>query len=383
MSDEKTPDRPEAIPVAALPDVGSGRLAEALATQDVAAIAQALRHDFVVVPIVRPADGETQNRVFAAPEGSARPYELCLFSSAHTLAAFLGDAPDREFALRRGSTLVPFLQRHADAIERVVFDPAGPHPMAATPEDVLLALEPQPGDDDVAWVTGGDGGSGPAAVVPLEGPDDDGDEPGSARPGERAVGFDVRLPEQWAVIQLDDAETRQRQVRELVRRQTKVLGDRGARLRRDMREWLERTGSEATTAGGKLLAFLLQRDEKAALALSLVLYWHHLGPEFGGPHLTHIGEKIRAGLGPDDELVGSQTAAGPFLRHSRLTRGAAELEADAYPLLVIDYWLAAPDRRGTVQLSFSTPHVDAREAITLLTDNVMLATGWVLEESPA
>jgi hypothetical protein len=146
MSDEtSSPDR-DAIPVAALPEVGSERPAAALEAQDVPAIGQALRHDVVVVPILRPADGEAQNRVFEAPEGSARPYELCLFSSAQTLAEHLTpDAPDREFALRRGTTLVPFLVQHAEAIERVAFDPAGPHPMAATPEDVLLVLVPQPG----------------------------------------------------------------------------------------------------------------------------------------------------------------------------------------------------------------------------------------------
>lgn len=136
-------------------DVGSEPLARALAAQDVAAIGRALRHDVVVVPLMTTPEGETLNRVFEAPEGSARPYEVCLFSSTATLAAFLSDAPQRRFAVQRGAALVPFLEQHAGVIERVVFDPAGPRPMTATPQDVLLVLAPQTGDDDVAWVTRG------------------------------------------------------------------------------------------------------------------------------------------------------------------------------------------------------------------------------------
>lgn len=395
MSDETSnPDR-EAIPVAALPEVGSERLAAALEAQDVPAIGQALRHDVVVVPILRPADGETQNRVFEAPEGSARPYELCLFSSAQTLAAYLtADAPDREFALRRGTTLVPFLVQHAEAIERVAFDPAGPHPMVATPEDVLLVLASQPGDDDVAWVAGDlpdIGDTSPVAeddttptdeiegaVVPLsELTPDDADAIAHAR----AVGFDLNLPRQWAVIELDDDERRRQQVRRLVKQQTTVLGDRGSRLRRDMREWLERAGERASSAGGRLLAFLLQRTDDAALALSLVLYWHDLGPETGGqPHLVRVADRIRPTLTERDTLVGSETPAGPFVRHAHVERGAADVGGEDLEMLVLDYWLAAPGGRGIVQLAFSTPHVDAREAITLLADNVVLATAWVVED---
>jgi hypothetical protein len=358
-------DAPAPIPVAAVPEVGSERLAAALAAQDVPAIGQALRHDVVVVPIVRGPDGETQNRVFEPPAGSTRPYELCLFSSARTLAAFLRGAPDREFALRRGDTLAPFLERHADVLERVVFDPAGPHPMAASVADVSALLVPQPGDDELAWVTGPD--------------------PEPARPEDRlrSVGFDLRLPEQWAVIELDDADARARQVRELVRRQTRVLGDRGARLRQDLRAWLESAGERAVSAGGRLQAFLLEHDDRAALALSLTVYWHELGPELGGsPHLERIENRIRAGLAEGDAVVGAETTAGPLLRHVRERRGAPEVGGEGHAVLLVDYWLASPDRRGAVQLAFSTPHVAARAAVLRLTDNVVLATGWAVEPRP-
>ncbi|WP_166848279.1 SseB family protein [Isoptericola sp. BMS4] len=154
--DERAPGEGDDIgSVAPGSELGSEPLARALAAQQPEAIGRALRHDVVVVPLMTTPEGETQLRVFEAPEGSARPYEVCLFSSTATLAAFLADAPERRFALQRGPTLVGFLEQHLAAIERVVFDPAGPHPMTATPEDVLLVLAPQPGDDDVAWVAGG------------------------------------------------------------------------------------------------------------------------------------------------------------------------------------------------------------------------------------
>ncbi|MEC5168590.1 hypothetical protein [Glaciihabitans sp. GrIS 2.15] len=53
-------------------------------------------------------------------------------------------------------------------IERVVFDPAGPHPMMAIVDDVLQSLQPQPGDDDVAWVASAPGGSLEEATLPLD-----------------------------------------------------------------------------------------------------------------------------------------------------------------------------------------------------------------------
>ena len=151
-------------------EVGSAALAAALKTQDVAAIGQALRHDYVVVPQLRAGTGDLQVRVFESehPLG-ATPYELCLFSSTETFAAYLVDNEDREFALQRGLSLAPFLDQYSDLIERVVFDPAGPHPMMAAPEDVLLSLDPHPGDDDVAWAQSAPGGTLGEAELPLDG----------------------------------------------------------------------------------------------------------------------------------------------------------------------------------------------------------------------
>ena len=348
-------------------EVGSAALAAALKATDVAAIGQALRHDYVVVPQLRGAGGELQVRVFESehPEG-ATPYELCLFSSTAALAAYLGDNEDREFALQRGSSLVPFLEQYRAVIERVVFDPAGPHPMMAIADDVLASLRPRPGDDDVAWVASTPGGGLEEAALPL-------DPRNSA-----VVGLDIALSREWFVIELEDAAARDEQVSLLVRQQLSALAPSPV-LRAELERWLRESCARAASAGGRFLAYLLQRNETAALAINVAMYWHSLGPAIGDvSHLDRMAERLRSTLGAG-ELVGAETLAGPFIRHSRVGAGAAELGATETPLLHVDYWLQFPDLRGLCLLSFSSPHVDIEPQLLLLMDNIVLTGAWVLE----
>jgi len=349
-------------------EVGSAALAAALKATDVAAIGQALRHDYVVVPQLRTETGELQVRVFESehPEG-ATPYELCLFSSTETLAAYLADNEDREFALQRGSSLIPFLENYRAVIERVVFDPAGPHPMMAIADDVLASLRPQPGDDEVAWAASAPGGTLDEAALPLD----------PAR--STVVGLDIALSREWFVIELADAATRDAQVAELVRKQLAALGPAPV-LRAELERWLRESCERAASAGGRFLAYLLQRNETAALALNVAMYWHTLGPAIGGvSHLDRLAERLRGGLTEGAELVGAETLAGPFIRHSRVSAGAAELGASETPLLMVDYWLQFPDLRGLCLLSFSSPHVAIEPQLLLLMDNIVLTGAWVLE----
>ena len=159
------------------PSPRSEALELALASQDVAAVAFALRHDVVVVPkLVAPAgaaggaagagagagaagassadgaeggadeladDGPVfgaaeQVRVFGRENTDKRI--LLLFSSADAYAAMVPDDPHREVMLYDASALRAFLDVHLDVLEQVFFDIAGPHTMAATPEDLLKAL---------------------------------------------------------------------------------------------------------------------------------------------------------------------------------------------------------------------------------------------------
>jgi len=148
----------------------------ALASQDVAAVAFALRHDVVVVPklVVPPAEGAGEgpgdgegvdggdaaaDSAALADRDSAEPVSvaaeqvrvfgrentdkriLLLFSSAEAYAAMVPDDPDLEVMLYDSDALRAFMEVHLDVLEQVFFDIAGPHTMAAAPEDLLKALK--------------------------------------------------------------------------------------------------------------------------------------------------------------------------------------------------------------------------------------------------
>jgi hypothetical protein len=138
----------------------------ALASQDVAAVAFALRHDVVVVPklVVPPAGaaeaaGAGAGADAAADADSAEPVSvaaeqvrvfgrentdkriLLLFSSAEAYAAMVPGDPDLEVMLYDSDALRAFMEVHLDVLEQVFFDIAGPHTMAAAPEDLLKALK--------------------------------------------------------------------------------------------------------------------------------------------------------------------------------------------------------------------------------------------------
>jgi hypothetical protein len=358
--------------VAPRSDVGSVALAAALATADRAAVGQALRDDVVVVPIFDRGDGTPQVQAFPAPEGSAKPYQLCLFSTTQTLGDFLGDAPDRAFSLRRRESLAPFITRHGEALEQVVIDPAGPSPMTLGVAETLALLDPQPPADDPTGLFDetGAGISGEAlhALGTVE-------EPG----GFRGIGIELNLPDHWAIIELDEPEQRERQIREIVKQQTAKLGDRSAPLRRDLRQKMIEVADKAEAAGGKVMAYLLLPGQEATLALNATLYWHDLGPEEGSSsHLQRIQDRLGANLGPDDALTRTETLSGPFLRHIRLTHGSEEVGGQDVPLLLIDYWAEAPGKQSVARLAFSTPHVGIRDEMLRLTDKVLFSTEWIL-----
>ena len=136
----------------------------------------------------------------------------------------------------------------------------------------------------------------------------------------------------------------------------------------------------ATSAGGRFLAYLLQCNERAALALNVAMCWHPLGPAIGDvSNLDRLSARLRSGLTEGSELVGAETLAGPFIRHSRVGAGAAELGASETRLLLVDYWLQFPDLRGLCLLGFSSPHVFIEPQLLLLLDNIVLTGARALE----
>lgn len=113
------------------------RLADALAAQDSAAVAFALRHGEVIMPLlVQP--GPAQVRVFRGADSDA--FTLLLFSSAENYIAMLPQEKDLRVLTYDRATLVEFLEAHIDSLETAWFDVAGPAPMQADPRELLKAL---------------------------------------------------------------------------------------------------------------------------------------------------------------------------------------------------------------------------------------------------
>jgi hypothetical protein len=125
--------------MAGKPVFRSEQLEQALAAQDVAAVAFALRNDVVVVPrLALPNRKDEQVRVFGRENTDKRI--LLLFSSAEAYKAMVPDEKVRLVMLYDAPKLRDFIEAHLDVLEQVFFDIAGPHTMAANPEDLLKAL---------------------------------------------------------------------------------------------------------------------------------------------------------------------------------------------------------------------------------------------------
>ncbi|WP_353826698.1 dehydrogenase [Agromyces sp. SYSU T0242] len=118
----------------------SQALAEALERQDMAAVALALRNGNTVVPLIkpgprdRPLDG---GEVWTYRDPSTGEVALLLFSDAKHKPENLPPA----VGLQSPAWLKGFLARYESTITTVFLDIAGPHPMQASPSELLKALE--------------------------------------------------------------------------------------------------------------------------------------------------------------------------------------------------------------------------------------------------
>ncbi|NYE18126.1 dehydrogenase [Microbacterium immunditiarum] len=118
----------------------NAQLADALQTQDMAAVAFALRHGPTVVPLLRV--GERDNPLDAGEVWTYRDprtgdVALLLFSDAANKPESLPPG----VALQSPAWLRAFLEVHEDEITTVFFDIAGPHAMQASPADLIAALD--------------------------------------------------------------------------------------------------------------------------------------------------------------------------------------------------------------------------------------------------
>ncbi|MFB7891564.1 dehydrogenase [Microbacterium sp. NPDC056044] len=121
-------------------DFRNTQLGDALQTQDMAAVAFALRHGPTVVPLMRPGQRDNPldvGEVWTYRDAKTGDIALLLFSDAAHKPATLPPG----VALQPPGWLRAFLGAHEDEITTVFFDIAGPHPLQASPTDLIAALD--------------------------------------------------------------------------------------------------------------------------------------------------------------------------------------------------------------------------------------------------
>lgn len=126
------------------PEFRNTALSDALQTQDLAAVAFALRHGPTVVPLRPSVDGggdgdgmPDDGDVWTHRDPQTGAVVLLLFSDIARKPAGLPPA----VALRSPGWLRAYLGLHGEEISTVFIDVTGPHPMQAAPADLLAALE--------------------------------------------------------------------------------------------------------------------------------------------------------------------------------------------------------------------------------------------------
>lgn len=120
------------------PEFRNVALSDALQTRDLAAVAFALRHGPTVVPLIPVgADDPLDAGVWTYRDPASRERALLLFSDVAHKPATLPPG----VALNTPGWLRAFLGLHEDEIATVFIDIAGPHPMQATPTDLIAALD--------------------------------------------------------------------------------------------------------------------------------------------------------------------------------------------------------------------------------------------------
>ncbi len=336
MAGENDDDR-IGVPRDRIAGIGSERLALALANHDVLGVGQALRHDYVVVPLTREGEGDTKLLVtaFTDDEGRQR-FELPLFSSAQTLSLYSGQEQNTEFAVRLGSTLVAVLEQNAAVLDRVQFDPAGPHPMTASTDEVLASLRPRLGDDDVAWAASSGSALDLEQILSI----------GEVHP----VAIDIRLPVAWQRVDLELPAIEETAQHFYPRRFAKSN-------RLGMERFITLVLAAAKKVHARFLAVTVLPVDGEPLGVALSTNWHEIGPAIGDvPHLDRMAERL-----------GGDAGSSPSGRYMRVTGDR--------PL--VEYWLEFPDQRGLATIAFSMSSGTASPALLEMTDRIAESATWV------
>ena len=121
-------------------DFRNTQLTDALQTQDMAAVAFALRHGPTVVPLMTVGDRDNPldvGEVWTFRDPNTGDVALLLFSDV----AHKPETLPPGVALQSPQWLRAFLAAHEKEITTVFLDIAGPHPMQASPTDLIAALD--------------------------------------------------------------------------------------------------------------------------------------------------------------------------------------------------------------------------------------------------
>lgn len=339
-----------------LEELGSEALARA--QDSLPDILEALASDVALLPVRVDDAGEL--RPVAFTDESTGDTDLHIYSSAASFFADKGGT-DGLFVIRHGAALIDFAMNNTHILRRIVIDPQPANEYPTTIDLPLLAelLALSASDDEEEF---GDDLEEAPPVAPTD--------------------LDLNLPSHWATIDLLlPEEERKDAIRRLVKKQTQRLSDAGAKLRLELRTWLERTAANATSKGGRQFSFLVARTQQAAAALNLVLYWHDLNAGAPTPAFELVERELRESAEANDDLVLVESDGDRLLRRARMRRGSRELGGDDIPLLIVDYWIEVPhDARHLAHIVFSTPHVFARTEILELCDAIALGCTWIVDD---
>jgi len=178
----------------------------------------------------------------------------------------------------------------------------------------------------------------------------------------------VLLPDDWAVLDLEDDAARTAGVEDLVAHQLSAAPDL-APLRAAMRQELLRSTEQAARAGGVLMALTVGTGGAPPVPASLTVYRVPGSLDARGrAAMTSVlasdepGHTLDLGAGP----------AGTVLRRVRPTGASSGLTGDReVPALVADYWVEPAPGAQLVYLVFSSPLVDLRDELLGLFDTAV------------
>lgn len=178
----------------------------------------------------------------------------------------------------------------------------------------------------------------------------------------------VLLPDDWAVIDLEDDAARRAAVDELVARQLGGSPDL-FRLRIAMREELLRGTGHAARAGGILMALAVGADGAPPVPASLTVY--RVPGSLDARGRVAMAD-VLASDEPGHTLDIGDGPAGTVLRRVRTAGASTGLTGDReLPALVADYWVEPAPGVPLVYLAFSSPLVDVRDELLGLFDTVV------------